>query len=785
MKHKKKFYLAAITTITIIGAFISTLWIHRLELFILPEKWETINKQREALEDAFSKNVDFDEYMQSNLLLSKNIRELIELQNTSLIPPRTNLSIAPFRGLDRVDRFFLTFDVRYLEQRSDDLYEIKDGQCQNGVHAINSSGRLFGKPFYAAYLRSHQSWEKMTIENLDHEVYCINWTFIISMDSKGVVPLGFVFIDSNDHNDKKVIIPLSTGTFISAEKWRRELLFDDEDNKFDPSHFSEGIAKKLLNSTSIGDQHRGLYCLELLGKSSAHLAQLLIHSENEYLKARSLAISANDPNLSKVLAPKLDSEPNPFVKNALSLSLIHSENRKIAQKAFIHALTITGDPLSGLPYSFKKLESPEVAHAILHRILQQSKQGDAESTSLVPFLVNMDPKYYEPQAEKLHQIWNLKLESWLQPALKNTAAWCIARLNDPSSIKLTQVNLRSNSDHLLVVLSSLADSKHPIPHFTLRLKEILLKEEDDNLSILAAIALANRENEFAIEQLKKNLLRRENSWFNTKYLYLRGFDYNFEENVEKSISINEGIPDDDGVIFLDSVHPFAYYMPEKIIPFLIKNVTVGPETLRNSALRILRQVPLERIKSYLLLEMGNWLGSNITTVGNEEIARFLIQLKAPWADDQVARILNSKLINKRLVSIILYEYFGQSKSRSKNNIINAISKLAQPSSTHIKSSSNQQDSILKRNRKQSQDHIKENIELAALLLLTHWGYPEAQKKLISKTKEPGCTWIESELFDDHPPYQLERLLKDLSKSDPARFKKRVDEIFETNFLFGN
>lgn len=784
MKHKKKFYLIYGLTLLTIAALSVILWQNRLELFIIPNKW----KQITDLKIGFKNEVKSVPNIRK---IAKRVREIIELQNRDILPKVSTFTIISTKSIENQESFILTFDYDGDYSLPTDNYAPFSFYSQNAILPLSSKGLIIGDPLYAPSFHNHDAWRLYTPKNLQADILHIPENFIVSIDSKGIVPLGFALLDTYEQDQKPNLLPISTGNNVGAETWRRIVTQSDYEVRIPQSKYSESVAVQLLKSSSIGDLHRGLFCLELLGKEYSHHALRLINSKDSYLRARALVIAANSSKNHQTLIPKFETEPKAYAKDALALSLVSSQNVEIAKSALLYILNNKIEIPYEIPIPLKELTSPEITEAVL-KILSSNInwKPDFFSRDYIPFLVASKEKDLAPHIVKLHSIWEKLDQRPNESPLVNALAWCIAQLQDPKSVQITIENLKSNSERALITLESIVHSGkvHPtlvpilseIPKVTSEKLEKLMADRD----IIATVALARLDRKESLVLLKNKLLDPKSKWLETSLFQDDSFERTHADRAEVILDMESN--DVDGLEIFGGIlnsHVLSKYPVAKTIPTLIKIAISNINDQGNSAYQILFDTPEEIYKEYLHNEIKLWIENKSTFDEQEDLVEFLFSLKTKWASQQVLKIFVSDFVSPNIRSIILDEYL-ENESPPKNGvqIIKTITRIAnlkfkRENSTQVKKQS-------KENEGKLIQKADSNLEFTALLILARWGNEGATNTLFKRIKEPGNTWIESLKLFDYSPKHFNTYFESLIKFDPKRFKTVCEELLDRDGEFG-
>ncbi len=773
MKHKKKLYLIlslALITVAISGF---TLWQHRIELFVIPQKWEKICKLREEVSEENLKEIELR--IENSEILAKEIYELVQLQKKPELPQDCKISLVPFRGIDQKNLFCLLYsnESRHFEpsKTKGPTYQHPPHWDQGNVIVFNSNGIILGKPFNFQ-LTNSSTWTVYSPKKHFFEVITNDDFLSFSIDSEGAVPLGFANLKFEDKLKGKLtqLIPQYIENNEDIKLWIADAKSNQAEYILDSSFFSENAALRFLESRTIGDQHRGLFRLELLGKSVAHHAFKLTESNDDFLRARASVIAASDPSSAKKLVSKLEADPCQYLKEALSLALVHSEDEEVAQKALVYALDMNIDEVFWINLPIRKLASPEVAGAILRKIKNKLIERN-EISHLVPYLLAMNHSDLTPHIKSLHELWDRVVDVYSYKALRNALAWCLGHQNDDHSLKIILKNLDSSTIVSDITLEALTNSQHDHQKLISRLSKISRAEEDSYLGFLATNALALRGDQESIDLLKKNLVDPQLIWIDLSVSEQYYFEYTQYENEDVLIPNNLEFD----LTVRSPPHPFSINVPKEILSFIVQSALSNVKDLEMEFIEIITDIPSSKTRQIIEKQIRLRLSQQSTPNIREGFIDFLIGRRAEWANQQVLNILNSDSANPNLIAIVLMDYLLFPWHKPTPMMVDYLLKLAHPSHSGT--------SPLKLNAQLNVDspiviyeEVFNNIPLAASLILCRWGVEGETGKLFKKIKQPTNNWIQSELFEQYSPKSFEPYLKQLIELNPTKFKERCEEI---------
>ncbi len=784
MKHTKKLYLIlslAFITIAVSGF---TLWKHRMELFVIPQKWEKITKLREEITQAEALESEVADKKYINL--ANTLRELVEIQMDQPLPNSCEFTLIPTQGVDGSSFFTLFHSLEDIDIEPGNRYSSIPDWYQLNLLVLDSKGFVSGNSSLFSQVVEIAALDFYQPSNETFSIFTSDHRFIFSVDSKGIVPLGFAVVaiemDAKTNRESITIFPSLIDKDEDLLDWIKRLTSENSRPKLDSSYFSESTALKLLRSKKIGDQHRGLFRLELLGKSVAYHALELVDSKNDYLRARAAIIAARDFSLSNKLVHKLDKDSCLYLREGLALALIYSTEANVAQRAWVYLLNLEDNYRYDFLLPVRKLTSPKVAGALVKRIEKKLRAGDYDEVHrITSYLIAMKASDLKNHSEGLHSLWN-KIQEALpekteSPDLEwslHHLAWCISQLNDDRSIELILKNLESTDFISDITAESLAATHHNIEELKTKLTELSSANKDPHIALFATIALAKRGDKRSLEILKKNIVDPNMIWIDLTLsdpIYI--VSYSYDETKNESNRTSEY--DEHNYFHSPFPHPFSYYAPKEIIPFLVETAVSNKNNIGFKLFNILLDIPSPKYRPYIEKIVQRWLSGESTPPAKEEFFQFLINLREEWADELVVKISSTFINDKKLLSIVFSDYLSHLKKQPSKQKIELLSTVAH-SSNHAPEKSDSIDKISSEDLIDIDEEIFKNLSLTASIILIRWNVRGETAQLFKKLKRPSNQWIHSVLFEEYAPRSFELHLKDLIKINPSKFKERCEEI---------
>ncbi len=777
MKHKNKLYVVLSLTILTIAILGFTLWENRIELFVIPKKWKEILKLKAELDESKKKNLPT--LSDNATSLAKSIYEFAQLHDIQNLPKTCTFTLAPIKGLDYQSYHCLFYGQDYSAGGGEILYSFNPLSEPLEIYVLNSKGFNTGSPFRTEILNELGFWYIHHPSNVKATVLSLGRFLYFALDSKGITPIGFgeieTVIDPISKQETKRLLPHYIDDVQLPYHWTEDVTPERLKRIIQPSPLSINTALHLLKSKAIGDQHRALFQLELLGPSHAHHAIKLSQSNNDHLRARASLIAARNPSLAKKLIQKLDHDPCLILKDALAQTLVRSKDLDVARRAWIHTLGLDKDQKYQPTLPMKVLASTEVTQAIIERIKRKVINNDYHNISwLYGYLIRMKPSNKNLHSESLHSLWEQLPNIKISRDLKNALSWIIAHLNDKNSLSLTLKNLNENGVISKFTLEALAATQHSIQVLHPTLYEISINKKNPYKAILATIALANRGDRPSIETLQKKLVDPKSTWIDLKIsdsFYFSPSEKDWMIMRSKRGKYRFAFEE----YFLTTAHPLSFYTPDELIPFLIESAFSNKNNLGKRLYYLLLDVQSSKTRQFIEDKINLWLDSQSTLEVDENLVEFLLAHREEWADEQLLKILKSNASNKKILTIALCDFLHNNEYKPSKEKVNFVSEIAQ-SSEQEPSSSEKNQQALAIGTLITEDMVAENPPLAASLILARWNIHGETVKLFNRIKEQKKQWIYNDLLIYFSPKSFEPHLEELIKSNPSNFKSGCEYI---------
>ena len=317
------------------------------------------------------------------------------------------------------------------------------GRGQGGaIQMIDGAGFLLGRPFAIPEFDVFQigfSYEYQVVFPSKEEPRFLHvGRFLrLSWDRSGVFPLGFYLHNSGDSVEPvfRDQIQLSTGNSYDARLWhmlRREPAVD------------EMRLKRLLNSGRRGDAFRALYALEARGADGASRAARYLDVGDETLRARAVAVLANDPRQSNLLLGALD-DSAAEVRRTAAVGLLKSQDTEAAREGLRRILKLDGRHLAVFKIDrseLSRLSSAKLAEQVVSRLEKQLRDRivpELGSDLLIALAVLM-PEHARPLQDRIAALCgtvNVYGLQQLPEALIDVGRPLLARLGQPTLERFT------------------------------------------------------------------------------------------------------------------------------------------------------------------------------------------------------------------------------------------------------------------------------------------------------------------------------------------------------------
>ncbi len=748
----KKQILATLGTAGLVVAAMTAagIWSRRVELFVIPHTWREIQELRQDVERNPKRKALRDE-------LYEHILKLVKLQRPEMIPDdmSTWFALVPLRGLDGRHREVLMYTDP--SARRPRWYALENIWGTDRVVLVDANGFLTGEIFQVPPVGSRM-WRRRHESSATYGILGVqdsSDTFEITVDHQGIVPLGFTRAGG----------AVSSGSDVRVHQWRTA------DKTPRPSIES---LDALLASKHPGNLFRALHLIERLGGETARRALAITDHPIARLRARAVAVAANDPSLGSELAKFLDDHVE-AVRHAAALALVDDENQEIAQRALLY-LVRWRHKLPLVSVDLARLSSSEIAEVLVRRC--ESTQINAIDDDLIACFAALGSEHLAPMRDRLLVLLRRSPDDrGGRCPLRDALIRSFVSFDDSDSRLQVAAFLKGNVEDQHLTLSLLLDRDSPVAELIPPLRKVACNRGlglPPEVTLTAALTLVAWDVPSALQELLAGLQDPERDWL-YEPVYRSRPEF-VRRELDRHAQSTLVVSDEVGLL-----EEFA--RPEVVATLFEVMASLGPGA--QDAFEVLKNLYDDQLAAAAPALAASWSRFPDHPSAWVPMIDVLIGAAHPELDAILVGVLERDR-RPLLPSALLNALLVAGRRIQGNRAVSALESISNATLTVS------QDVIDDREwwRESYPGQLINNpvyaiiggaapfeldCALAASILLVRWETPGAAERLAERLRQPGNTW----LFDSiaaYVPQSFDRHLRALAREQPERYAERVEQL---------